>query len=321
MRRVHIAVIAVSLLCTSAPGAALAQSASGPAAHDQQRARQLFDEAEAHKSQGDAHTAAGEQDQAREAYGRAADAYARAFELDARSGFIYNLAQMRRLRGERQLAIRAYETFLVLAPDSPQAGMARSFIAQLTLELDAQASRPASQSPAPGGAPEPAPVTPPAPDGAPEPAPVTPDPAPATQPEPVATDAAPPPADTALGVSDRRSGPARGRGLRIAGMAAWAAGAVGVGLGIKFGLDARAASQALADKPSGEPWNGVDRRTIARGEDAERNMAIALGAAGAVVIAGGVLYTLGVATSEGQPVAVQPGATPAGFLVQVSGSF
>ena len=307
MRSTHVIVIAVMMLLASVPSAALAQ----PAAKDQQQARQLFDQAEAHKRQGDEHAARGEQDAAREAYGKAAEAYARAFELYEHPAFIYNLAQMRRLRGERLRAIRAYETFLVLDPSGPQAATAKTFIAQLTLELDAEASKTETRPPEPTGGTEPAPVTPPEPD-----------PATGTTPESASPGGtAPSPVDSSLAVSDRRTDPARGRGLRVAGMVSTAAGAIGVGLGIKFGLDARSASRELSEKPPGEPWDEQDRRLLARGEDAERNMAIAFGAGAAAVIAGGVLYVIGVAASEDERYAVRPSATQDGFLVHVSGTF
>jgi tetratricopeptide (TPR) repeat protein len=309
MRSTHVIVIAILMLLASVPTAARAQ----PAAQDQQQARQHFDQAESYKRQGDEHAARGEQEAAREAYGRAAEAYARAFDLDQRPAFIYNLAQMRRLRGERSRAIRAYETFLVLVPNGPQADIARSFIAQLTVELDAEASKTESETrpPEPGGATEPAPGP------SPEPAPTN-----GTAPEnPIPDGTSPPPADNPLQPSDTRTDPARGRGLRIAGIASWAAGAVGLGLGIKFGLDARAASRALSDKPADEPWTDGDRRRLADGEDAERNMFIAFGAGSAAVIAGGVLYALGVAAGEGERFALQPSATPDGFVVHLSGTF
>ena len=309
MRSTHVIVIAILMLLASVPTAALAQ----PAAQDQQQARQHFDQAESYKRKGDEHAARGEQDAAREAYGKAAEAYARAFELYEHPAFIYNLAQMRRLRGERLRAIRAYETFLVLDPNGAQAHTARSFIAQLTVELDAEASKtePETRSPESEGATKPGPGT------SPETTPAS-----GTGPENTSPDGASPPlADSPLQPSDTRADPARGRGLRIAGMASWTVGAVGLGLGIKFGLDARSASQKLSDKPADEPWTEADRRLLADGEAAERNMIIAFGAGGAAVIAGGVLYAIGVAASEGERFALQPRATSDGFVVHLSGTF
>jgi hypothetical protein len=201
----------------------------------------------------------------------------------------------------------------VLDPGGPQAPTARSFIAQLTVELDAEASKAEAEtrSPASGGATEPAQGT------SPEPAPAT-----GTAPENTVTGgASPPPVNDPLKPSDTRADPARGRGLRIAGLASWAAGAAGLGLGIKFGLDARAASRELSDKPADEPWSDDDRRRLADGEAAERNMIIAFGAGSAAVIAGGVLYIIGVAASEGKPYAFQPRVTPDSFVVHMSGTF
>jgi hypothetical protein len=303
MRSTHVIVIAILMLLASVPTAALAQ----PAAQDQQQARQHFEQAESYKRKGDEHAARGEQEAAREAYGRAADGYTSAFELFEHPAFIYNLAQMRRLRGEWLRAIRAYETYLVLDPSGPQAAKARSFIAQLTVELDAEASK--TESETRPTEPEPGPSLDPAP---------TPDTGPAKT-APVAPSI--PPMDDPLPPPDTRTDPARGRGLRIAGMASWAVGAVGLGLGIKFGLDARSASRELSDKPASEPWTDGDRRLLADGEDAERNMFIAFGAGSVAVIAGGVLYGIGVAASEGESFAFQPRVTQDSVVVHLSGTF
>lgn len=309
MRSTHVIVIAILMLVTSVPTAALAQ----PAAQDQQQARQHFKEAESYKRKGDEHAARGEQNAAREAYGRAAEAYTRAFDLYEHSAFIYNLAQMRRLRDEKLLAIRAYETYLVLDPNGPQAAKARSFIAQLTVELDAAASKNSSEG------------LPSEPDGPTEPEPAPP-PEPASNGDTMPEKTAPvapsiPPMDDPLPPPDTRTDPARGRGLRVAGMASWAVGAVGLGLGIKFGLDARSASRELSDKPASEPWTDGDRRLLADGEDAERNMFIAFGAGSVAVIAGGVLYGIGVAAGEGESFAFQPRVTQDSVVVHLSGTF
>lgn len=316
MRRLHIVVITVAIqaVALAAGGPALAQPASEDTASKQEQARKLFQDAEAHKRRGDEHTARGEQQEARSAYGLAAEAYSKAFELYEHPAFIYNLGQMRRLRGELRRAIRAYETYLVLDPSGAQASMARTFIAQLTLDLDAQESQPGTE-----------PTGPDTGTGAGT------TPSPADQPS----------HGTAGSGQDTGSGPVSsgtmdssgvtatrpahdadaGRGLRMAGMVTAAVGLAGLGLSVKFGLDARAADQDLSEKRPGDPWGPDDRERIQSGEDAERNMIISLSLGGAAVITGGLLYTFGVAQGSSAGLAVRPTASAGGVWVHLSGSF
>lgn len=317
MRSLPMVVIAVAGLTAGlvagVPVPALAQPAAQNTPSKQDQARKRFEEAEAHKRRGDEHAARGEQQEARDAYGLAADAYSKAFELFEHPAFIYNLAQMRRLRGELRRAIRAYETYLVLDSGGAQAATARTFIAQLTLELDAEESEPGAvdatrPDPAGTGA---APVEPASGAGQPEPG----------------QDAGNTPPSSPMGSAGLTSttSPARdanaGRGMRVAGMVSAAVGLASLGLGLKFGLDARDASQELSDKPPGEPWDPSDRRRIQSGEDAERNMIISLSLGGAALVTGGVLYFFGAAQSSSGSLAVHPTAMPDGFWVHLSGHF
>ncbi len=317
MRSLPMVVIAVAGLAAGlvagVPVPALAQPAAQNTASKQDQARKRFEEAEAHKRRGDEHAARGEQQEARDAYGLAADAYSKAFELFEHPAFIYNLAQMRRLRGELRRAIRAYETYLVLDAAGAQAGTARTFIAQLTLELDAEESEPGAGDatrPDPASGTGAAPVEPASGAGQPEPG----------------QDSGNTPASSTIGSAGlTTTSPVRdanaGRGLRVAGMVSAAVGLASLGLGVKFGLDARTASQELSDKPPGEPWDPSDRRRIQSGEDAERNMIISLSLGGAALVAGGVLYFFGAAQSSSGSLAVRPTATPDGFWVHLSGHF
>lgn len=311
-------VIAVAALAAGVPARALAQPAGESTPSKQEQARKRFEEAEAHKRRGDEHAARGEPQEARSAYGLAAEAYSKAFELYEHPAFIYNLAQMRRLRGELRRAIRAYETYLVLDPDGAQAGTARTFIAQLTLALDAEESQPEPAAldatrPDPASHTEAAPVESSGPaSGASEPA------------SSRSTGNAPPsPMTEAGGLSATTSPPGApaGRGPRVAGVVTAAVGLAGLGLGVKFGLDARAASREVSDKPPGEPWDPSDRQRIQRGEDAERNMIISLSLGGAALVTGGILYVYGASQRSSGSLAVRPTATPDGVWVHLSGRF
>jgi hypothetical protein len=320
MRSLHMVVITVAGLAAGlvagVPVPALAQPAAESTASKQDQARKRFEEAEAHKRRGDEHAARGEQQEARSAYGLAAEAYSKAFELYEHPAFLYNLAQMRRLRGELRRAIRAYETYLVLDSGGAQAGTARTFIAQLTLELDAEESRPE-----PGAVdvtrPEPASGTGTAPA----------EPATGAAPVEPGEDAGNAPASSTMGSAGLTSttSPVRdagaSRGLRVAGMVSAAVGLASLGLGVKFGLDARAASQDLSDKPPGEPWDPSDRQRIQSGQDAERNMVISMSLGGAALVAGGVLYVFGVSQRSSGSLAVRPTAMQDGFWVHLAGRF
>ena len=334
--RICGAALVLSLSLATAPPAA-AQSA--PTTEQQAQARTLFQRAEASKQRGDTHASAGEEPQARAAYGEAARDYSAAFKLVPHPGLMFNLAQMRRLRGEGQLAIRAYQTYLVLEPQGARADQARAFIAQITLDFDASNAAPPDDDTSADGdndastgteageipasdageipTPEddtaaPAPVaespTAAAPAPAPAPAPAIAEPAPAT----------PAPAATSSGGYS---------GLSIAAIASTAAlGALGVGLGVKFGLDAGDAADALSDKPVNLPWNEADRRRVRQGEDAERNMLIALSIGGAALIASGVLVVLGGAddgaeSRERGSASLVPSLMPGGFGLALTGDF
>jgi tetratricopeptide (TPR) repeat protein len=317
MRRLHIVVITVAIQAAAlaAGGPALAQPASEDTASKQEQARKLFEGAEAHKRRGDEHTARGEQQEARSAYGLAAEAYSKAFELYEHPAFIYNLAQMRRLRGELRRAIRAYETYLVLDPGGAQASMARTFIAQLTLELDAEESRQPGTDPGGPDAGTGARTTPSPPDQRSR---ETAGSGQDTGSGPASSGAMDSPGVTS---TIRARDPDAGRGLRMAGMVSAAVGLAGLGLGVKFGLDARAAEQDLSEKAPGDPWGPDDRERIQSGQDAERNMIISMSLGGAALVAGGVLYGFGVVQGSSQGLALRPTASADGVWVHLSGSF
>lgn len=89
-------------------------------------ARLKYDEAEALYKQG--------------SYAAAFDMYRAAWELKPLPGFLFNMAQCQRLRGEHDKAIALYEQFIAESPkDSPPVVLARKHIqesrAQLALEV------------------------------------------------------------------------------------------------------------------------------------------------------------------------------------------
>lgn len=82
-----------------------------------------------------------------------------------------------------------------------------------------------------------------------------------------------------------------GRTLRIAGMSTAAVGVVALGVGIKFGLDARAAANDLSSHAGA--WTEVQEKRFEEGERADRNMKLAYAIGGALVVGGGLIYYFG----------------------------
>jgi len=98
------------------------------------------------------------------------------------------------------------------------------------------------------------------------------------------------------------------------------AGVAALGAGVLFGLKAR----SIDDEARG--WDVFDPDRFADGEAAERNMFIAYGVGGALVVTGGVLYYLGHkagrrASDSAPQVTFAPSVTPTAVLLGASGDF
>jgi tetratricopeptide (TPR) repeat protein len=83
-----------------------------------------------------------------------------------------------------------------------------------------------------------------------------------------------------------------GKKLRIAGLVTAGVGVLSLGLGIKFGLDAKAASDDITNHTG--PWTKKEEDRFDEGERANRNMKIAYVVGGVLVVGGGVMFYLGV---------------------------
>ncbi|WP_428266164.1 hypothetical protein [Haliangium sp.] len=313
--RIVLLCLALALLC-SHPAPARAQSQAQPSAQDKKQARAHFTLAEALKKRGDALADAGDSAAARTAYGKAADEYMQAFGYYEHPAFIYNVAQMRRLRGERSKAIDAYEMYLVLEPSGDRSDEVRGFITILRRELQ-------EATPAPEPEPEPPTTTttpvepnptagtegsppaalesgvPPAQTSDPRTPATDPEAAAGTATEPLTTPpeaAASPPEASAMppevAPSETTDGPDPGASKRRTGIVLMIAGAAAFAVGAKYGLDARSLSDELTNPPP-TAWETRHRDLYTQGEQAERNAFIGFGLGGAVFAAGVVLYTLG----------------------------
>jgi tetratricopeptide (TPR) repeat protein len=139
----------------------------------------------------------------------------------------------------------------------------------------------------------------------------------------------PPERERAAGPDRRGGAPAdagargRGRGLRIAGLVSAGAGLVAIGAGVKFGLDARRASDDINGHDEGA-WPDDLLARQDDGERAERNMILLTAAGAAAIATGGVLYYFGRRARRGageRAVAVSPAATDGGVGLTVSGRF
>ena len=237
--------LAAALLVAGSPSAA--QGQGGDAAEKRRQAS-------AHVKQGDQHKEAG-------AYDDAAREYQAAYELVPHPVLFFNLAQVYRLKGDREQALEYYERYLAGDPDGRASAQARRFASELRAaierdraaarqrERESRARQPRARRDAgavlgPGG--------PPVDDG--EPAP--------------------------------------GRGLRVGGMVMGAVGAASVAVGDGFGLKARSISNEIDDHTAG-PWPDELLARQAQGEESEQYMFVFTSAGVAAIAAGGLLYYMG----------------------------
>ncbi len=203
-----------------------------------------------------------------EEYLAAAQEYEAAYAAYANPEFIFNAAQVYRLAGKLQTALEYYDKYLELDPDGRGAADARANRAILEEEIAAEQAKEAeakrlederialeakraAELEAKQAAEQ---------EASAESTPTT-----------------PPPAVQHGG----------NKGLRIAGMATAGVGVLALGLGIKFGLDAKGLE---SDVEGNTVWNQAD---FDDGKDAERNAFIFYGVSAVALGAGTVMYVLG----------------------------
>ncbi len=216
-------------------------------------------------------------------YAAAAREYQKAYALVPHPVLIFNLAQVYRLGGDRERAIEHYDRYLAADPNGRASRQARQFADQLRRELERERAGREGARPRADTAPEPAGTT---------------------------------------AVDQSAEPPSPGRGLRLAGMVSAGAGLVAIGVGVKFGLDARGISDDIDAHTEGE-WPEELLARQADGEAAQRNMFILTGVGAAAIVAGGALYYFGHrARGEAAPpaVAVTP-VTGGGMGLVFSGEF
>ncbi len=202
----------------------------------------------------------------------AAARFKEAYGLDADPVYLFNAAQAYRFGKDCKAAADYYRQFLAAAPTAPNRAKVDEYIA----EMDAcvKAAEPVRVEPVP---PTTANLTPNEPAVS--------DPAPATE--------------------------GRGGTQRIVGIGVGAAGVVGIGVGIAFVFKARSTQserEGLCEvRDIGGPcvWTAEDSldevRLDKRGKRQTRNARIALGAGGAALAVGIVLFALGGGDDEQEP--------------------
>ena len=108
----------------------------------------------------------------------------------------------------------------------------------------------------------------------------------------------------------------QGRGMRYSGLGVAAVGVIALGVGVKFGFDARAAADDISNHAG--PWTSAEQARFDEGERADRNMKITCAVSGALLAGGAVLYYLGHRARETRVVTF---VTPQTAGVGVSGAF
>jgi tetratricopeptide (TPR) repeat protein len=223
------------------------------------------DDAKKHFQAGKRHHDAGEWD-------AALGDYLQAYQLDPSPAFLFNIGQVYRLKGDRDKALDYYQRYLEAAPHAQGSEEARAFAAKLKAELDADAVARQAQAA---------------------------EEARAQADEQRRTEEAQQlllEADrNAAEVARANAAEARRkaeRRLRYAGIASAAAGAVGIALGVKFGIDARNL-QSEVTNPSLTMWTtGLDQ-AASDGQSKNLAMEISIGVGSALVVGGAVLIYLG----------------------------
>jgi len=272
-------------LSLGAPRATAQPAAAQPAARKPATAKSR-DEARKHFQSAEAA-------KARADYPAAAAEYLAAYELFAEPAFYYDAAEVYRLAGDDQDALTYYTKYLELDPGGRGSAAARTAIDELRRSIAAkdEAARRAADDDAKRKAAAATPVA-----------------APGT------TAAATPttPADTAAHDA------AAGRNLRIAGLASGGVGVVAIGVGIAFGLKARSISNEAAH------WDTFQPQRDADGKAANRDMYIFAGVGAAGLVAGGVLYYLGMRAdrpADAGGVALAPQLGRSAIALTATGSF
>ncbi|HEY5944755.1 MAG TPA: hypothetical protein VIV40_04660 [Kofleriaceae bacterium] len=183
-----------------------------------------------------------------------------AFRISDEPGFLYNIAQSYRLKGDCRDAATFYKTYLRRVPNAPNAAQLRARIT----EMDACAAKQTTTTTTTTTTP---PTTPPT--------------------TPTATTAETTQGPGAPDAPNEPEAPVNRRGwMKWAGIGALGVGALGIGIGAKFALDSKAANDDLKQKCATSCTSDEALAIERDGKAANRNAYIATIAGGAAVVAG-----------------------------------
>jgi hypothetical protein len=185
-------------------------------------------------------------------YLRAAEEFEAAYALDPRPEMLFNIAQAYRLAGNKPNAVDYFKRYLAAQPNGKAADEARVLVAELQREIDEAKQK---ETPPPPPSPPPSPP--------------------------------PPPVEVHREVVLVRTSPT----MRYAGIALAGAGAIALGVGVKYGFDARSASSYISGFVG--TWGPTEEQRFRDGEAANRDMKIAFVVGGGLVTAGAVVYWWG----------------------------
>src|SRR4051812_30635841 len=149
----------------------------------------------------------------------------------------------------------------------------------------------------------------------PPPPPPAPEPAPQPPPEPQVTGTtaltAPPPSDEHPG-----------KGLQYAGLGIAGVGAIGLGVGVYFGVQAKNASDTISNHKVGDPWPANIKQIEADGQADEDKQVTLMIAGGALLVGGAVVYFIGHARADShEHVSIAPVVTPNAVGFALGGSY
>ncbi len=195
------------------------------------------------------------------AYEEAIEQYRAGFEETKWPGFLFNIGLAYERSGDKRAALESYKRYLELDPTGEASNEAAEYIARLQTAIDEEEAVARQER----------------------------------ERERAAVEAQRKRERERAAAAARKRAEKQARHkrrLRLAGLLTAAAGLVSLGVGVKFAVDAKQASDEISAHADGA-WTDSLIARYEGGERAERNMFIFAGVAAGAIVTGGVLYLLG----------------------------